>query len=337
MSFHSIRFRTASRRFHFYANVWKKARGNITALRTAKRETRYERELALIEKLKLAGYFLIVWDIVQFCRRERHSRAGPRLGGQQRRLLLRSESPPSIPSAWNCCSSASFPKSAANGRTSISICPAAIKRERVIQYVYERYGKLGAAMTANVITYRGRSAAREVGKVLGFDEADSCDACPAWFEPGNGRTRTTHPSASSATPASTCAIRASANFCELYLAVQDLPRHLGQHSGGMVICQGRLDSVVPLEPATMPGRVVVQWDKDDCADMGIIKVDLLGLGMMAVIEDTLKLIRDALRRRGRSRASSARRPGGLCTRLQKADTVGMFQVESRAQMSCCPA
>ena len=76
------------------------------------------------------------------------------------------------------------------------------------------------------------------------------------------------------------------------MAVQDLPRHLGQHSGGMVICQGQLDSVVPLEPATMPGRVVVQWDKEDCADLGIIKVDLLGLGMMAVLEDSIALIRD---------------------------------------------
>ena len=81
-------------------------------------------------------------------------------------------------------------------------------------------------------------------------------------------------------------------FCELCLRFQDLPRHLGQHSGGMVVCQGQLDSVVPLEPATMPGRVVVQWDKDDCADMGIVKVDLLGLGMMAVLEDSLKIIRD---------------------------------------------
>src|SRR5205814_5168109 len=80
-------------------------------------------------------------------------------------------------------------------------------------------------------------------------------------------------------------------FFELYRMAQDLPRHLGQHSGGMVVCQGQLDSVVPLEPATMPGRVVVQWDKEDCADMGIIKIDLLGLGMMAVLEDSIQLIR----------------------------------------------
>ena len=79
-------------------------------------------------------------------------------------------------------------------------------------------------------------------------------------------------------------------FAELWTRMQDLPRHLGQHSGGMVICQGQLDSVVPLENASMPGRVVVQWDKDDCADMGLIKVDLLGLGMMSVIQDALALV-----------------------------------------------
>ena len=102
-----------------------------------------------------------------------------------------------------------------------------------------------------------------------------------------------------------------AKFLDLYLTIQDLPRHLGQHSGGMVICEGQLDSVVPLEPATMPGRVVIQWDKEDCADMGIIKVDLLGLGMMAVLEDSIHLIRNAYQRGSGPRASSAGRPEGL--------------------------
>jgi len=117
--------------------------------------------------------------------------------------------------------------------------------------------------------------------------------------------------------------------------VQDLPRHLGQHSGGMVICQGQLDSVVPLEPATMPGRVVVQWDKEDCADLGLIKVDLLGLGMMAVLEDSIKLIRDSYE----EEVDLAHLPPddkAVYSALQKADTIGMFQVESRAQMSCLP-
>src|SRR5947199_3454596 len=124
-------------------------------------------------------------------------------------------------------------------------------------------------------------------------------------------------------------------YWELCERIQDLPRHLGQHSGGMVVCQGQLDSVVPLERATMPGRVVVHWDKDDCADMGIIKIDLLGLGMMAVLEDSLKLIRD----HNGDEVDLAHLPAGdpdVYAALQKADTVGMFQVESRAQMSCLP-
>src|SRR5439155_16836895 len=124
-------------------------------------------------------------------------------------------------------------------------------------------------------------------------------------------------------------------YWELCERIQDLPRHLGQHSGGMVICQGRLDSVVPLEPATMPGRVVVQWDKEDCADMGLIKVDLLGLGMMAVLEDCLKLVRDHWREEidlGQLPQDDPK----IYSTLQKGDTIGMFQVESRAQMATLP-
>ncbi len=124
-------------------------------------------------------------------------------------------------------------------------------------------------------------------------------------------------------------------FLTLYVAAQNLPRHLGQHSGGMVICQGQLDSVVPLEPATMPGRVVIEWDKDDCADLGLIKVDLLGLGMMAVLEESLDLIR----RHFHEEVDLAHLPPddpAVYDALQRADTIGMFQVESRAQMSCLP-
>jgi error-prone DNA polymerase len=124
-------------------------------------------------------------------------------------------------------------------------------------------------------------------------------------------------------------------YYELCLAVQDMPRHLGQHSGGMVICQGQLDSVVPLEPASMPGRVVVQWDKEDCADMGIIKVDLLGLGMMAVLKDSIELIS----KHYREEVDLAHLPQDdptVYSALQQADTIGLFQVESRAQMSCLP-
>ncbi|MGH9492072.1 MAG: OB-fold nucleic acid binding domain-containing protein, partial [Terriglobales bacterium] len=212
--------------------------------------------------------------------------------------------------------------------------PSGEQRERVIQYVYRRYGERGAAMTANVITYRGRSAAREVGKALSFDPetlARLSRLAGAWEfrDPADTAERRfrdagldlAHPR-----------IR---KFFELYRAVQDRPRHLGQHSGGMVICQGHLDSVVPLEPAAMPGRVVVQWDKEDCADLGIIKVDLLGLGMMAVLEESLALIR----REYGEEVDLAHLPPddpAVYAALQQADTVGMFQIESRAQMSSLP-
>ena len=212
--------------------------------------------------------------------------------------------------------------------------PSGDQRERAIQYVYERYGKLGAAMTANVITYRGRSAAREVGKALGFevkalDRLSSLVRAWEWKDPKDTPERQFRDAGLDlANPR----IR---KFLELYQAVQDLPRHLGQHSGGMVICQGQLDSVVPLEPATMPGRVVVQWDKEDCADMGIVKVDLLGLGMMAAIEECLARIRESYG----EEVDLAHLPEddpAVYGALQKADTIGMFQVESRAQMSCLP-
>src|SRR5674476_991557 len=207
--------------------------------------------------------------------------------------------------------------------------PSGDKREQVIQYVYQRFGTHGAAMTANVITYRGRSAAREVGKALGFEvtsleKLGSLAHAWEWKDPMDTPERQfreagfdlNHPRVS--------------KFCELYRMAQDLPRHLGQHSGGMVICQGALDSVVPLEPASMPGRVVVQWDKEDCADLGIIKVDLLGLGMMAVLEECLKLCPEV------DLAQLPPDDPAVFAALQRADTVGMFQVESRAQMSCLP-
>jgi error-prone DNA polymerase len=189
-------------------------------------------------------------------------------------------------------------------------------------------------MTANVITYRGRSAAREVGKVLGFDEEtlgrlSGLVHTWEWKDPKDTTARQFKDAGLDLRD------RRIKKFFQLYQAVQDLPRHLGQHSGGMVICQGQLDSVVPLEPAAMPGRVVVQWDKEDCADLGIIKVDLLGLGMMAVLEETIQIISDDYQ----EEVDLAHLPPddrSVYAALQQADTIGMFQIESRAQMSCLP-
>ncbi|MFY9527451.1 MAG: error-prone DNA polymerase [Candidatus Acidiferrales bacterium] len=292
-----------------------------------------DRELDLIEKLDLGGYFLIVWDIVRFCRE--HNILAQGRGSAANSAVCYALGITAVDPVGMDLLFERFLSEERGEWPDIDIdLPSGDQRERAIQYVYERYGKLGAAMTANVITYRGRSAAREIGKALSFDPEtlnrlaslvgaweykDANDTLASQFR--DAGLELEHPQ-----------IR---KFLELCLAVQDLPRHLGQHSGGMVVCQGQLDSVVPLEPATMPGRVVVQWDKEDCADMGIVKVDLLGLGMMAVLEDSLKLIRDDYGEEvdlGHLPANDA----AVYDALQKADTVGMFQVESRAQMSCLP-
>jgi error-prone DNA polymerase len=292
-----------------------------------------ERELDLIEKLKLPGYFLIVWDIVRFCRENDilcQGRGSAANSAVCYALRITAVDPVGMELLFE-----RFLSEERGEWPDIDIdLPSGDKRERAIQYVYQRFGKLGAAMTANVITYRGRSAAREVGKALGFEittleRLSGLVRTWEWKDPKDTTERQfrdagfdlNHPR-----------VR---KFFELYRMAQDLPRHLGQHSGGMVICQGQLDSVVPLEPASMPGRVVVQWDKEDCADMGIIKVDLLGLGMMAVIEDTLKLIPEVYG----EEVSLAHLPPedpAVFAALQKADTIGMFQVESRAQMSSLP-
>jgi error-prone DNA polymerase len=298
-----------------------------------KARSQIEHELALIENLKLPGYFLIVWDIVRFCRENgilAQGRGSAANSAVCYALQITAVDPVRMELLFE-----RFLSEERGEWPDIDIdLPSGDQRERAIQYIYERFGKIGAAMTANVITYRGRSAAREVGKALGFEittleRLTSLVRTWEWKDPKDTTERQfreagfdlQHPR-----------VR---KFFELYQMAQDLPRHLGQHSGGMVICQGDLDSVVPLEPATMPGRVVVQWDKEDCADMGIIKVDLLGLGMMAVIEECLDLIPKVYGETVDLAQLPADDPA-VFEALQKADTVGMFQVESRAQMSSLP-
>jgi error-prone DNA polymerase len=292
-----------------------------------------ERELALVEKLKLAGYFLIVWDIVRFCREQGILVQGR--GSAANSAVCYSLGITAVDPVGMDLLFERFLSEERGEWPDIDLdLPSGDQRERAIQYVYERYGKLGAAMTANVITYRGRSAAREIGKALSFDaetigKLTTLMGSWEYQDPGEKFAREfkdagldmRHPR-----------VR---KFFELCQAVQDLPRHLGQHSGGMVVCQGQLDSVVPLEPATMPGRVVVQWDKEDCADMGIVKVDLLGLGMMAVLEESLQLIH-AHHGEEVDLGKLPQDDAAVYGALKKADTVGMFQVESRAQMSCLP-
>ncbi len=292
-----------------------------------------EKELALIEKLDLAGYFLIVWDIVEFCRSQNILVQGR--GSAANSAVCYSLGITAVDAVAMELLFERFLSEERGEWPDIDLdLPSGDQRERVIQHVYQRYGQLGAAMTANVITYRGRSAVRDIGKVLGFSEPDLgriAALVPSWgwTDPKDTAERQFREAGFS--PENPLISK----FLDLYLTIRDLPRHLGQHSGGMVICEGQLDSIVPLEPATMPGRVVIQWDKEDCADMGIIKVDLLGLGMMAVLEDSIRLIRDSYHQEV-DLAHLPQDDPKVYSALQKADTIGLFQVESRAQMSCLP-
>jgi error-prone DNA polymerase len=314
------------------------------------------RELDLIEKLKLAGYFLIVWDIVNFCRQ--HDILVQGRGSAANSAVCYSLGITAVDPVEMDLLFERFLSEERGEWPDIDLdLPSGDRREQVIQHVYNKYGRLGAAMTANVITYRGRSAAREVGKVLGFEpiQIDRLAKVMNNFE-------FIDPADTLSRHLATVGLDVHSDrvqlFARLWAQMQDLPRHLGQHSGGMVICQGQLDAVVPLENASMPDRVVVQWDKDDCADMGIVKVDLLGLGMMAVLQDAIALVNGETQER-----ESLRRPvlgphanekgwappeekidlahlsqddPVVYKMLQEADTIGVFQVESRAQMATLP-
>jgi error-prone DNA polymerase len=312
---------------------WQSRYGRADAELKKRARRQIERELNLIEKLKLAGYFLIVWDLVRFCRQENilvQGRGSAANSAVCYSLGITAVDPIGMELLFE-----RFLSEERGEWPDIDLdLPSGDERERVIQYVYQRYGQRGAAMTANVITYRNRMAAREMGKALGFDDdtLKRISAAVATWEFRDEHDALDRRLRDAGLDLTHPRIR---KYFELCLAAQDLPRHLGQHSGGMVICEGRLDSVVPLEPASMPGRVVVQWDKEDCADMGIIKVDLLGLGMMAALKDSIELIRDHYKEDVDLAHLPADDPAVYST-LQKADTVGMFQVESRAQMACLP-
>jgi error-prone DNA polymerase len=300
------------------------------------------RELALIEKLDLAGYFLIVWDIVNFCRQQDILVQGR--GSAANSAVCYSLGITAVDPVGMDLLFERFLSEERGEWPDIDLdLPSGDRRERVIQHVYEKYNGIDGprvGMTANVITYRGRSAAREVGKALGFDplQVDRLAKVMNQFE-------FVDPADSLAEHLATVGLDLRSErvqqFARLWTEMQDLPRHLGQHSGGMVLCQGRLDAIVPLENASMPGRVVVQWDKDDCADMGLVKVDLLGLGMMAVLQDAIASVNAqplALDPQPCliDLAHLPQNDPDVYAMLQAADTIGVFQVESRAQMATLP-
>jgi error-prone DNA polymerase len=305
-------------------------KNNRDLMERAKKQV--DREMVLIAKLGFEGYFLIVWDIICFCKRNGilvQGRGSAANSAVCYCLEITAVDPVEMELLFE-----RFLSESRNEWPDIDLdLPSEDKREQAIQYVYQRYGELGAAMTANVITYRGKSAARETGKALGFDE-DTLGRLSSLVGQWEWRGKTDTMAHSFHHAGFDIRHPRIAKYLELSMRIQDLPRHLGQHSGGMVICQGQLNHVVPLERASMPGRTVVQWDKEDCADLGIIKVDLLGLGMMAVLKDCLELIPEHYG----ERIDLAQLPQDdeVYRTLQRADTVGMFQVESRAQMASLP-
>ncbi len=291
-----------------------------------------QHELALISKLGFAGYFLIVWDIIRYCHRNDFLVQG-RGSAANSVVCYALEITAVDPIGMELLFERFLSESRGEWPDIDLDLPSGDHRESVIQYIYEHYGALGAAMTANVITYRGRSSAREVGKALGFEEqqlAKLSGLVGHWEWRGDNDTMARHFDNAGFDVKHPII----AKYLELCMRMHDLPRHLGQHSGGMVICAGMLNRIVPIERASMPGRTVIQWDKEDCADLGLIKVDLLGLGMMAVLKDSLEMIP----RHYGNRIDLAALPEDplVYQTLRKADTVGMFQVESRAQMASLP-
>ncbi len=323
----------------------------------ARARAQIERELAIIEKLDLPGYFLIVWDIVNFCREQGilvQGRGSAANSAVCYSLGITAVDPVGMELLFE-----RFLSEERGEWPDIDLdLPSGDRRERVIQHVYGKYGAHGAAMTANVITYRGRSASREVGKVMGLEPAqidrlagllgrygrghfDGRDASGGSGD-GSGGEAEGGDAQAMARDLRTAGLDPDEPrvrlFVDLWRRIQDVPRHLGQHSGGMVLCRGRLDEVVPLENASRPGRVVVQWDKEDCADMGIVKIDLLGLGMLAALQDAFTTI-NARRLPGTAPIEMWSIPPDdpqVYDLLQRADTVGVFQVESRAQMATLP-
>ncbi len=310
--------------------VWFGAQQRYAAISTAVKR-KLEEELALISKLGFPGYFLIVWDIVNFCREHNIMVQGRGSAANSAVCYCLGITPVDPVSSHLVFER--FLNESRKGWPDIDLdLPSGDRREAVIQEIYRRYGKHGAAMTANVITYRGRSAAREIGKVLNFSPS-ILDRFSHLFASGDfphtldlesqieqAGLPKNHPR--------------MPTFIRLYRAIYGLPRHLGQHSGGMIICQNKLSSFVPLENASMPGRVVAQWDKDDCEDLGIVKVDLLGLGMMSVMQDAFELCRE--RGRPLDLAHIPKDDPATFEIMQRADTVGVFQIESRAQMATLP-
>ncbi|MBV6497562.1 MAG: DNA polymerase III subunit alpha [Acidobacteria bacterium ACB1] len=294
---------------------------------------RLEKEFRVIEMKRLAGYFLVVNDISDYCKANKILSQGR--GSAANSVVCYTLGITAVDPIEHNLLFERFLSEKYEQYPDIDIdLPSGDDRESVIQHVYEKYGRRSSGMTANVICYRGKSAIREAGKTFGFgpEVLDRLSRLNSHYEQFKGDELYKRLKDEGFDATETYRLQ---KFSDIYHRILDFPRHLGQHSGGMVVSLDRLDGIVPLEPASMDGRTIIQWDKDDCEALKVVKIDLLGLGMMAVLRDSITLIRE----HHGVKLDLYRIPNNdkkVYDALQKGDTVGMFQVESRAQIAFLP-
>ena len=275
-------------------------------------------ELDMIESLGFAGYFLIVWDILEFCRKANIYAQGR--GSAANSAVCYALGITNADAVGLGLLFERFLSPERDGPPDIDVDIESDRREEAIQYVYERYGRENAAQVANVITYRAKSAVRDMGKALGAAQGQ-LDAWSKQVDAWGPLSDTADHDIPDA-------------VMQLAKQVLNFPRHLGIHSGGMVICDRPVVEVCPVEWGRMEGRTVLQWDKDDCAAVDLVKFDLLGLGMLSVLHYAVDLVHDHYD--VEIDLATIPQEDAVYDMLCEADSVGVFQVESRAQMATLP-
>jgi error-prone DNA polymerase len=279
-----------------------------------------EHELRIIEQLNFPGYFLVVHDITRFCKENDILAQGR--GSAANSAVCYALGVTNVDPVANDLLFERFLSPERDGPPDIDIDIESDQREKVIQYVYDRYGRDYAAQVANVITYRSRSAVRDMARALGYSQGQQ----DAWSKQLSHWGNLNDAVDVEGIPE---------QVVDLAAQITNLPRHLGIHSGGMVICDRPIADVCPVEWARMPGRSVLQWDKDDCAAIGLVKFDLLGLGMLSALHYCIDLVREHKGIEVDLAKLDLSEPA-VYEMLQRADSVGVFQVESRAQMATLP-
>ena len=291
---------------------------------------RLQRELEVIEKTGLAEFFLINWDLMRFARE--HGVPGQGRGSAADSIVAYVLGITRVDPIEHNLLFERFLHEEMTSTPDIDIDFSTEHREQVIQYIYDKYGWERTGMVCNVVTFQPRMAIRQVGKALGFSTElvdRLAKGVDRWF------TEDVEDSMTGAVPPPDMRPQSWQQFLELCREVQDFPRHLSIHNGGMLVTGEPLVDIVPVEPATMEGRRVVQFNKDDVEDLGLIKMDMLGLRTLSVVAEALELIRDRTGVRPDLDQLSLNDPQ-VFEMCSEADTIGVFQIESRAQMQTLP-